>query len=137
MHGFDVEYCWDRTRLPHHLGFGSPSCTLVLTSPSGVEGYANFHVLDAHGRNAFRFGIVEIVPAGLPPVKAVALLNTALAAMQNDGAALVMLLGPPVHRQSVLLRCGFLPTSTYKLICIEMTGCPPLGRLRRIYTHLR
>jgi GNAT superfamily N-acetyltransferase len=137
MRGFDLEYCWDRNRLAHHLGFGSPSRTLVLASPSAVEGYANFHILDAHGRNAFRFGIVEFVPARLPQAKAVALLNAVLATMRNEGVALVMLLGPPVHRQSVLLRCGFLPTSTYKLICIEMKGCPPLGGLQRIYTHLR
>jgi hypothetical protein len=138
MRGFDLEYCWDRNRLAHHLGFGSPSRTLVLVSHGGVEGYVNFHVLDAFGRNAFRFGIVDgLAPMRLPLRKAVALLNAVLAAMRNEGVALVTLLGPPVHRHSVLLRCGFLPTSTYKLMCIEMKDCPSLGGLQRIYTHLR
>jgi hypothetical protein len=139
MRGFDLGYCWDRDRLAHHLGFGGPSRTLVLDSQRGVEGYVNFHVLDALGRRPFRLGIVDgLAPARLPLTKAVALLDVALATMRNEGVALATLLGPPVHGHSVLLKCGFLPMpSTYRLLCVEMKGCPPLSGLRRIYTHLR
>jgi hypothetical protein len=139
MRGFEFEYSWDKNRLAHHLGFGSPSRTLVLDSPSGVEGYVNFHILDSTGRSAFRIGIVDgLAPERLAANKAADLLNAVLAEMQDAGVALVTLLGPPVHRRSVMLKCGFLPSPlSYKLIFIEMQPGPSLKGLRRIYTHLR
>jgi GNAT superfamily N-acetyltransferase len=139
MRGFDFEYFWDRDRLAHHLGFGNPSRTLVLDSPSGVEGYVNFHILDAIGRSPFRIGIIDgLAPERLAPNKAADLLNAVLAAMRDAAVALVTLLGPPIHRRSVLLKCGFLPPpSTYKLIFIEMQPGTSLAGLQRIYTHIR
>jgi GNAT superfamily N-acetyltransferase len=139
MRGFEFEYCWDRQRLAHHLGFGEPSRTLVLDSPDGVEGYVNFHILDAIGRSGFRIGIVDgLAPERLAWNKAADLLNGVLAAMRDAGVALVTLLGPPVHPRSALLKCGFLPPpSSYKLIFIEMQPGGSLAGLRRIYTHLR
>jgi len=139
MSRFEFQYCWDRERLGHHLGFGSPSRTLVLDSPGGVEGFVNFHILEASGRRPFRIGMIDgLAPERLDVSKAVALLNGVLAEMRDAGVALATVLGPPIYRRSVLLKCGFLPPpSTYKLIFIEMQPGTSLAGLQRIYTQLR
>jgi hypothetical protein len=134
----DFGIVWDQNALERHLDGGGVGQCLVTVKDGIPAGLVSFHCLPFLGRTEEIVGVVDIIAVGsLQAREQRRLINAALSAMQEQGAALALKLRIGDHPMLPMAACGFVPRLTDSYILVtwadEPQTLPPVHRLHLLW----
>ncbi|WP_397570774.1 hypothetical protein [Schlesneria sp. T3-172] len=134
----DLRIVWNEETLSRQLGLHGFSKSLVAQVDGEVKGFVTFHILPIVGRNKVPVGILDlVVVSDLASSDRNSLVDAALLALQQEGAAFVLKLRVGDHPAGLFLRRGWyyqLPQSHVLVTWAEdAQKLPPLKRLHVLW----
>jgi len=134
----DLAYDWDAERLGHHLDFRGIPTTLVAEQNCSVQGFINYHQLNAQGRGTLRSAIIDHLACDtLTPRDRTRLLRSALLQMHGTATQLVLTSRLSGAHRSTLVRSGFVPNwpGITPIYYTDGSGVP-LSAVRTLQAHI-
>lgn len=106
--GKPLRILWNRDTLGSHLqGFGK---SVVATQDGILQGFIAFHVIDILARESAPIGIIDLICAkGLSSAASRGLLDSASAAMKQNGAVVALKLKTGDYPPRFFMRLGWAP----------------------------